>query len=193
MAKGKNAEFKRNPCLFLQNHTLMVSPDAYTPQTKLASGLTKIDLVMTDASITPKVVRLESYDARSHGVGAKAIDAYYLPAVVDDANTIEIGDKADYMFTADLSGCLFAAYGKDGKQLTVEHVNARTSKAKVPLARRANEINNAGHAYCKIIAPAKLPDAQVESYDTGGNVIGIRENGAWKFYHHLDQRKVGEL
>jgi hypothetical protein len=193
MAGGLNKQFTRNPAVFLQTHTLMVNPQAYGTQ-NIAGGLTNIDLVMADNKTNPKFVRLESYDLRTHGWGAEAIPAYYCPAIVDNYSTIPLGNNAAYMFTPDLSGCLFAAYGADANNLTVEHVNVRSNAAPAHLiaTRAANAMQS---AYYRIITPQPLGvvNANIVSYNTGGNVVGQRTGAGWVFIYHVDQNPVGQF
>ena len=103
-----------------------------------------------------------------------------------------IGVGKPYFFTADLSGCLFAAYGTSDQDLTVEHVNARTTNAAVPIAARAGAILAAGHKFCKVLSPTPVHGAV--SYKTGGNVIGVLDpQGGWKFHYRVDSEEPKTL
>ncbi len=193
MAGGLNKQFMRNPVVFMQANTLMVNPQAYGTQA-IAGGLTNIDLVMADNKTNPKFVRLESYDLRNHGWFAEAIQAYYLPAIVDNYSTIPLGNAATYMFTPDLSGCLFAAYGADANNLTVEHVNVRSAAA--PGGLIANRAANAMQSpYHRIVTPQPLGVGlpNVVTYNTGGNVVGVRGGNGWSFIYRIDQNPVGQF
>jgi len=194
MAGGLNKAFKRNPAVFLQTHTLMVNPQAHGSQA-IAGGATNIDLVMADNKTNPKFVRLESYDLRTHGWGADPIGAYYCPAIVDNYSNIPLGLQAPYMFTPDLSGCLFAAYGPDASNLTVEHVNVRSAAAAPNLiANRAALAMQS--AYYRIVSPQPLGHnlgPNVVTYATGGNVVGRRVGNNWQFIYRLDQNPVNQF
>jgi hypothetical protein len=196
VAGGLNKQFMRNPAVFLQTHTLMVNPQAYGSQA-IGGGQASIDLVMADNKTNPKFVRLESYDLRKHSWGSEAILSYYLPAIVDNYATQQIGNARQYMFTPDLSGCLFAAYGADANNLTVEHVNVRTANAPAGLiANRAAAALNGGFAFVRILAPTAIAGAgppNVVTYASGANVVGVRGAGGWTFVYRADQQPVAQL
>lgn len=192
MAKGKNALFMRNPSNFLQTHTLMVNPDGHGAGQKIPSPVAEIDLNPLVGPKNPESVMMLNYLKAGGEKEAVSISAYYLPAFVDNTSTMKIGVGKPYFFTADLSGCLFAAYGPDDQNLTVEHVNVRTPNAAVPIAPRVAAIATAGHAYCKIISPVPYPG--VTTYTTGGNVIGVCSPvGGWTFHYRVDQNAVATL
>jgi hypothetical protein len=195
VAGGLNKQFIRGPAVFLQTHTLMVNPQAYGAQA-IAGGQVNIDLVLADNRTNPKIVRLESYDGRQHGWGAEEIAAYYLPAIVDNFSTLQIANARRYMFTPDLSGCLFAAYGADANNITVEHVNVRTANAAAGLiANRAAAALN-GHAFVRIIAPGPVAGGgppNVITYASGANVVGVRGAAGWSFIYRVDQAPVAQF
>lgn len=185
MAGGNNKKFIQNPTKFLQAHTINVNPQQVGSQ-KIPEGLCSIDLVSVDPQMAT-VVRLEDYTKRKHGRGATPIKAYYLPAEYNKAKTLQLGDQAIFMFTADLSGCLFAAYGNDSSNLTVEHVNVRDDSATVSIQGRASEIVDANHTYCKILAPAAIEggngSASVTVYNANSCVVGKKDGSGWEFYY----------
>ncbi len=189
MAGGLNKSFLANAKTFVQSHDLMVAPQPVGSRA-LTGGLTNIDLVMVDSSIVPNVVRLEDYALRNNGIFSEAgVPAYYLPAVFNNTSTIALGNGADTMFTPDLSGCLFAAYGPSNSNLTVEHVNVRSAAAVVPIAPRAAAILASGNAYIFMITPVPIGGAgtNVVSYATGGVVVGKRnQGGGWNFVYRVD-------
>jgi hypothetical protein len=186
MAGGKNALFMRNPSNFIQTHTLMVSPDAHMADQKIPSPVAEIDMNLLNGPLNPPSVMMKNYLKVEGAKEGVSIPAYYLPAIVDNTSTMKIGVGKPYFFTADLSGCLFAAYGPNDSDLTVEHVNVRTPAAAVPIAPRIAAIAGAGHAYCRILSP--IPSAQATAtYTTGGNVIGVLDPaGGWTFHYRVD-------
>ncbi len=191
MAQGKNALFMKNPSNFLTAHTLMVNPDGHGLGQKIPTPVAEIDLNPLNGPKNPESVMMRNYLALDDKEGT-SISAYYLPAIVDNTSTMKIGVGKPYFFTADLSGCLFAAYGPSDEDLTVEHVNVRTNNAAVPIAGRVAAIAGGHHAFCKIISPIPYPG--VTTYATGGNVIGVcAPAGGWTFYHRLDRNPVGTL
>lgn len=191
MSNGKNALFKRNPSNFLANHTLMVSPDGHGPAQKIPSPVAEIDLSPLVGPKNPESVMLLNYLKVEGKREGQSISAYYLPANVDNTSTLRIGVGKPYMFTPDLSGCLFAAYGPNANDLTVEHVNVRTIAAVVSIPVRAVAILNGGYPYCKIITPVPITvpvgTAQVANYNTGGNVVGVLTDNGWVFHYRVDQ------
>ncbi len=191
MSKGRNALFLKNPSNFLQTHTFMVNPDGHGHGQKIPSPVAEIDFNPLNGPINPEVVMMLNYLAVDSG-GDSTISAYYLPAIVDNTSTMKIGVGKPYFFTADLSGCLFAAYGASDQDLTVEHVNVRTAAAAVPIPARVAAIATAGHAFCKILSPVPYPG--VATYTTGGNVMGVLNPvGGWTFHYRVDGLGVLQL
>jgi len=191
-----NKKFRKNPTNFLREYVILKSPD---DPVLIPPGAVDIDLVPVGRYDRDKV-RIERFNARTHGWGAKPIHAYWLPAQRDNSATIPIAGAADYMFTSDLSGCLFAAYGANNMALTVEHVNEHSPAAAVPIVPRAQAILALGPAgaipaFCKILSPAPIPTAglpaaaaainrHVIHYPGNAWVIGVRHAG-WRFYYTL--------
>lgn len=195
MAEGLNKQLRRNVQNFVRDHQIMVNPNAFLPAQQIPSPNANIDLVHFDPHHR-NLVRLENYDQRPHGRGAAPIVSYYLPAVVDNTSTIPIGGARNYMFTPDLSGCLFAAYGANNQNLTVEHVNVRTGAAAVPIVPRATAIINAGHAYYRILSPVPIPGsnpAYVKTYNANSCVVGHNPGGGWIFYYKTTINNVLQL
>ena len=191
MAKGRNALFIRNPVNFLQTHTLMVNPDGHGVGQKIPSPVAEIDFNPLNGPINPESVMMLNYLAVDAG-GDSRISAYFLPAIVDNTSTMKIGVGKPYFFTADLSGCLFAAYGASNQDMTVEHVNVRTLAAAVAIAPRLAAIATGGYAFCKILSPIPYPG--VATYTTGGNVMGVLDPlGGWTFHYRVDGLGVLQL
>ena len=192
MAQGKNALFKRNPSNFLQTHTLMVSPDGHGAGQRIPTPVAEIDFNPLVGPVTPQSVMMLNYLALTGSTEGVSVSAYYLPAIVDNTSTMKIGVGKSYFFTADLSGCLFAAYGPSDQDLTVEHVNVRTAAAVVAIAPRLAAIATGGFAFCKILSPIPYPG--VATYTTGGNVLGVCDPvGGWTFHYRVDGNAVAVL
>jgi len=105
-----------------------------------------------------------------------------------------IGVGKPFFFTPDMSGCLFAAYGPNDQNLTVEHVNVRTAAALVPIAARLAIIVAAGHAFCRVLSPTPFIHPNVTLYNTGANVIGVLNPvGGWTFHFRADGNPVAIL
>lgn len=196
MATGNNKRFFADPVAYIKTHQLLINPQAVGSQV-LKAGKMNLDFVSIDPQ-NPAFIRMEDYDKRSHSKGAAPIAAYFLPAVVDDTSTldIDIDFNRSYMFTADLSGCLFAAYGNDASRITVEHVNVRTANARVNIAARAQAIIAAGYGYYRILSPKAIPQSNpqyVKSYDATSSVVGIRTGAGWSFYYKPEMYEIAKL
>ncbi len=193
MAGGNNKSFRNNPQRFIRTHQLMISPFGHGSQ-RLTAGAMNIDLVSIDPH-NAQFIRLEDFALRQHNSSARCVSAYFLPAVVDNTSTLAIGGARDYMFTADLSGCLFAAYGANSTNITVEHVNVRTGAAVVPILGRAQAIINANYNYYKILSPVPIPNANpahVKTYNANSSVVGIRRGG-WQFHYKPNMNAIAQL
>jgi hypothetical protein len=195
MAGGNNASFMAHTNTFLQNHQLMISPQGIGSQ-GLVAGLMDIDLVSIDPR-NAQFIRLENYAQRPAPREAQAVRSFFLPAINDNTSTLAIGVGANYIFTADLSGCLFAAYGPDAGNITVEHVNVRNPLAAVvPILPRALAIIAGGFGFYKILSPVVVPGApgaHVKTYAANSSVVGVKIGGAWNFYYKPGMNAVALL
>lgn len=195
MAGGNNAAFMANAKEFIRTHQLMISPQGIGSQ-GLFSGLMDIDLVSIDPH-NAQFIRLENYAMRPPVRETKSVRAFYLPAINDNTSTMAIGVGANYIFTADLSGCLFAAYGPSADNITVEHVNVRNpAQAQVPILPRAQAIIAANYGFYKLLSPVAVPNADanhVKVYNANSSVVGVKIGGAWNFYYKSSMTTVGSL
>ena len=184
----------QNPAVFIRTHQLMISPQGLGAQVLLAGGV-DIDLVSIDPQ-NPKFIRLENYFMRRHDRGAQPVRAFFLPAIFNNTSTLDINNARRYMFTADLSGCLFAAYGANANAITVEHVNVRSPGAAVPILPRAQAIIGAHHNFYKILSPRPIPEADpahVKVYVANSMVVGVNTGAAWQFYYKPAMNEVALL
>jgi len=195
MAGGNNAAFMASTKEFIRTHQLMISPQGIGSQ-GLFSGLMDIDLVSIDPH-NAQFIRLENYAMRPPVRETKAVHSFYLPAINDNTSTLAVGVGANYIFTADLSGCLFAAYGASADNITVEHVNVRNpAQAQVPILPRAQAIIAANYGFYKILSPVAVPNADanhVKVYNANSSVVGVKIGGAWNFYYKSSMTTVGLL
>ena len=195
MAGGNNKKFMKDPVTFIRTHQIMVNANP-AGASVLPAGNADIDLVSIDPR-NPEFIRLEDFTRRKHGwVGAKPVKAFFLPGVHNNTSTLNINTARSYMFTADLSGCLFAAYGADASAVTVEHVNVRDKKALVPILPRAQNIIAANHAFYKILSPVAIPGADanhVKVYAANSSVVGILTGGSWRFHYKPAMTTVAML
>jgi hypothetical protein len=182
MADGNNRAFMHNPETFVRTHSIIVAASKYDQAKKLRQGIMAIDLV----SVSAQGIILEDYTQREHKFGSQPVQAWYLPSAVDDSSTLAIDSQCRYLFTDALSGCLFAAYGKDGQNLTVEHVNNLHRTGRSLMETRAELILGAKYDYCKILSPCgDFHDPRVKTYSLGqvSNVVGVYKNGSWVFIY----------
>jgi len=196
MAGGNNAAFIANSKEYIRTHQLMISPQGIGSQ-GLNAGLMDIDLVSIDPQ-NAQFVRLENYLMRpAKGKETTPVKAFYLPAINDNTSTLAIGVGANYIFTADLSGCLFAAYGPSADNITVEHVNVRNpAQAVVPILPRAQAIIAANYAFYKLLSPVAVPNADpthVKIYAANSSVVGAKIGGAWNFWYKPSMTTIAML
>lgn len=195
MAGGNNKSFRADPQAFIRQHQLQVN----VPGPFLIAGPADIDLF----SIAP-AVQLRRYDAtQRHGWGARPVEAFFLPARVNDASTLVLNGARKYLFTHDLSGCLFAAYGPNAAAVTVEHVNELNAHAHVRIVDRALAI--AQYPYHRILAPdskagalrqaglLNQPGLKLSLYRIRSCVVGVRLGAEWLFYYKPSPNSVAKL
>lgn len=195
MAQGKNKEYIRNPQVFLSNHQINRNPMGFAVDPIPSPGPSNIDLV--PAGGPAGVVTIQNYDRRRHGIGAKPIRAYWLPAQLDQTRTITLANAAAYFFTCDLSGCLFAAYYNAAGNLVVEHTNAHGDAAHINniITPRLTFIHGTlGNGPIRVLTPMPWPAAlgvvpaaphHVVHYPHYAWVIGGRLAGGWRFRYKL--------
>jgi len=199
MAEGKNKEFIANPQLFLQTYEIARTPqyDAMAPIP--SPGPASIDLVPgPNPGVGRRQVMLENFIRRRHGIRARLILAYWLPAVQNQIRTIQLQNAANYFFTSPLSGCLFAAYkNAPAGPLIVEHTNARGNAVFVAAQltpRLAAIYAAAANGPVRILTPMAVPAAVVAPLGAVINVIhypdlawviGGRLAGGWRFRYKL--------
>lgn len=201
MSKGKNKQFMNNPSVFLSNHSISVNP--YDIGKIPSPGPTNIDLVPTPQR--EDVVKINNYNLRKHKIGAKPIKAYWLPAKLNDKKIITLGNAANYFFTSDLSGCIFAAYFDNMGRLKVEHTNARNNTVH-ELGNRLAELKamliNREIRCLKILNPipwpidlGKVPAGpnNIVQYNGAAWVIGGRLTGGWRFRYKLSISRITHI
>jgi hypothetical protein len=211
MAGGKNKEFMEDPVAFQRIYSITkqgaenLNADANNVafidlrgDRFRGAGLSRVfmEYYGTRHQITNRQ-RLENTRPRRY-LGAWPVKAYFLTAGAGAEISFPISNHADYLFTYELSGCLFAAYGADRNNLTVEHSNYLNVAARAAREQRyrnrVNTIAGDGHAFCRILtphAPAALPppgpgvDRQMIAYPGGAELIGVLEGDGWHFYYIL--------
>jgi len=202
MAGGNNRSFLRNPQEFLRTHHIIANPQGEEGVTKLHNGKYNIDLVTIDNVVNPVTstahVRLENYDTNGpHRPDSQPVPAFFLEAKLNQSSILTLDGSCDYMFTADLSGCLFAAYdGSRANTITVEHVNEHDERARVHAERFVDDITHENYHFYKILFPSTKfinESENVKVYRAASCVIGVRKDGAWHFYYKPWKDTVAEL
>ncbi|WP_196138695.1 hypothetical protein [Aliikangiella sp. G2MR2-5] len=184
MANGNNRSFIQNPLSFIRSHQFMVNRTISAAR-PLRRGSVDVDLISFDPA-NPQHIRLEEFSIQRSARGRYALNAFFLPEIMDDTSLIKINVNRQYFFTTELKGDLFAAYGKDPLNLTIEHVNCHSPAARVPIIPRAQAILAAGHPFCKILSPLPVPKSnrhQVKTYINSTLVVGIRSGTGWEFHY----------
>jgi len=117
---------------------------------------------------------------------ANPITAYYLASQANATKNINITNHANFFFTDTLTGCLFAAYGNDRFNLTVEHSNALTLGAN-HLQQRRTAIQNQNHPVEIFFGPDEyrahpnMP-AHADPMMMIATVVGRLTGNGWVFY-----------
>src|SRR5689334_17595366 len=105
-------DFKNNTADFLQDHLVTMNiPDDYNP------GEARPSFKIEETQFLDRKTRqlktryvISPYDpVRDAGIDpSQVIRAYWLPYQPDSYHHIALGNDADFVFTADFSGCTFA-------------------------------------------------------------------------------------
>lgn len=181
MSNGKNRAFMNNPVAFLSEHVI-------ADHGGLTAGGARVgDFDLEE--ISPVACLLNDHRT-ARNKDPQPIHAHYLPAQYNQSIVLPLFARdAKYMFTSSLSGCLFAAYGANSRNVTVEHFNRRDGNATVSIKNRIQEILNTGYDYCKMLSPIAVQgENHVHTYVTGANVIGVSDAaGNWSFHYRKDE------
>lgn len=184
MAGGNNRNFLRDPMGFFRDHFLIVFPNGQRERA-LIEGIMEIDLA---PGPMPGAIVLENYayQRHRHKPSAQPVLAFYLRAEKNTPKRMIIDGRCDYMFTDNLSGCLFAASYNQNGTVTVEHFNAYDEGS---IEERVEAIlNDPDHDFTmhKVLSPCEIEGANkeyVKEYTGESCVIGIRTTGRWRFYY----------
>ncbi len=181
MAGGNNKQFIQNPIGYIRCHVLTVVRGHPQPP----RGPADLDLVTIDPK-KPSYIQLQDYHRASRTPGARVLNAFFLPKVIDDTSIIKVNMARSYIFTSELNQDLFAAYGPDPFNITIEQVNTRSPAARVPIVPRAQAIIAAQHQYYKILSPFVIPRADpthIKNYSGQTTLVGILGGSGWTFYY----------
>jgi hypothetical protein len=125
--------------------------------------------------------------------GQSPLTAYWCPYIPDAASRRLIGNRANFMFTANMDGCTFATDGSGGTGHVASHSNAATIAARIranhrlsvmeaTLLQKAMQI----HLALKVVGR----ESPIVEHSLSGNcttVAGVRDitTGTWAFYKQV--------
>ena len=186
MSGGLNRSFISNPKSFMRGHIIEMSWGNLPAKDNAQVFLEDFDLVANGvgAGGTPRC-RLESYTtshlglAKAHGPDSHPIRAYWLPYQANSHCETTLGNQAEFMFTATLTGCTLAV--GSGMSPKVSHINYQLG-GNIDAARVQQKYLK--HYRFNVGARAiNQNDYFINGVGAQAHtVVGIcRENG-WKFY-----------
>lgn len=186
MANGNNKKFLSDPIQFLTENEYcdFDFSGSHSP----GNGVYDMDFVMDD------LLYMKNYNNREHHCGAVPVHAYYLSEHANSVSSMNVDDEADYLFTPLISGCTFAVYGHDRKNILACHINDYDRKGLC--TQTINNILEENYNFCRILSKtadaADIADPNVQTYiwDLQSHdpilVFGMRDaKGDWHFYKKL--------
>ena len=186
MSHGLNKAFLNDPKGFMRSHTIEMAWGSLPTRNNQQIFISDFDLVPNGngADGTPRC-RLESYIlnalgiAKAHGPNSHPIHAYWLPYEANKYCETTLGNAADYMFTATLTGCTIGV--GSGHTPKVSHINhqANAGMDHPSILKKYNK-----HYMHDVLArPIHQNDywLQAPGYEAH-TIVGIRRNQGWKFY-----------
>ena len=185
MSHGLNKAFMKDPKGFLGSHIIEMAW-GYLPNRNNAQIFTEdFDLFPAGngADGTPRC-RLESYTtnmlgvAKAHGATSHPIRAYWLPYEANKYCETTLGNAADYMFTATLTGCTIGV--GSGANPKISHINHQEG-ADIDHPSIVNKYNK--HYGGDLSARAiHQNDYWLNVAGEAHTIVGIRRAQGWKFY-----------
>jgi hypothetical protein len=175
-----------NPKVFMGSHIIEMAWGALPNRNNQQVFVADFDLVPLGnaADGTPRC-RLESYTQNAHGLpkahGANShrITAYWLPYEAQKYCETTLGNAANYMFTATLTGCTIAV--GSGNTPKVSHINHQANDA-IDHPRILQKYHK--HYRFDVGARAIHKDDYWHNaaVDQAHTIVGIRRDHGWKFY-----------
>ena len=113
-----DSEFMANPAEFLKTKVIVVPPetDAWCD----APGTYQFTLEEKEHNLVLLKPRIK--------ITGDYIYAYYLPWAINKAAHMDLGDKADFFFTSEMTNCRFSVLVDNPKAPKVAHVAGNTKK-----------------------------------------------------------------
>lgn len=113
-----DTDFQADPETFLKTHVIMVPED--TDHWCDEPGAYQFTLEKSDRNLVLLKPRIK--------ITGDFIYAYYLPWELNKATTMQLGAKADFFFTSEMTNCRFSVLMDDPKSPQVAHVAGNTNK-----------------------------------------------------------------
>jgi hypothetical protein len=187
MSHGLNKAFLNDPKGFMRSHVIEMIWGYLPNRDNQQIFIRDFDFVPigNGADGTPRC-RLESYTrdqlghAKAHGAASHPIHAYWLPYTANRYCETTLGNAANYMFTATLTGCTIAV--GSGSTPKVSHINHQVN-AGIDHPSILKKYHK--HYMHDVFARAIHQDdywLQVASGREFHTLVGIRHNQEWKFY-----------
>lgn len=186
---NQTQSFRGHPTNFLQFHPLLI---AVNPETTFDSPTAYFDINTSDdiSNSSPSMVDNTPCDLTSTQ-DIQKLKAYWLPYKPDSATSLQLGSEANFMFTANMNGCTFAANsGRTSPK--VSHSNAATiggtinqylhDSQKSALAQTAIQMSSAS----SILGVQNIKYQNSLSKDCT-TIVGIRDitTGSWRFFKQV--------
>ena len=190
------SSFVEGPTAFLKDYIVVVQDDS--------QGVPKDEVVsffLREVSPNANYVFLVKWNERIHGK-QDVIPAYWLPWQKGAANVLTLGDKAQFMFTSELTNCRFSILTDDMARPTVAHVEGTGSASKrdamevtagLP-ARKDDTTKRMRRLSVSGIKNTTKDKSDPELHEYHGQdgakkssafVFGYRADTTWKFYAQI--------
>lgn len=195
MSQGLNKAFMNDPKGFMRSHIIEMAWGRLPNRGNQQIFVEDFDLVPLGNGVdgTPRC-RLESYTldlyghAKAHGATSHAIQAYWLPYEANKYCETTLGNAADYMFTATLTGCTIAV--GSGSTPKVSHINHQANA----VIDHPSILLKYNKHYMHDASARAIHQNDYWLHTAGDNeahtIVGVRRNQEWKFYLNSRQ-KVG--
>lgn len=188
-----NAQFTANPMAFLQNNAVRVkiTDSWFVPRNMTCT----LRLSSSDTCSKQTGQGIAIYDLVEARAERDAFKAYYLPYSPGNSFQMQVGDQADFMFTAPMTGCSFAVGG--GATPKVSHLNYQRAEGgimRIDQDRIDQEIDAMFVGDTVRVLSKDQYKLGTDSFGGEGTEImtfGLRRAGMWRFFYHKLQIDPG--
>jgi hypothetical protein len=182
LEKDLNEEFKKDPTAFLKDKVIIVCEE--TDSWYDTPGTYQFTLVHRTRNIIDLKPRI--------AITGSFIYAYYLPWATNTATSMDLGSKADFFFTSEMTNCRFSVLADDTKMPKVAHVAGNTNKHdRNKWEVRDKFVDELSKARVRRFSISGSVGKGKKHEYGGGNVssaftFGTRDdNGDWKFFAQI--------